>query len=67
MKSSYNKKQKTNIITVVVKKKLLNIILKTGKLKKNANNKYKSLSEEEKEARREYQRNRCKSMKEKTS
>ena len=66
MKSSYNKKQETNIITVVVKKKLLNIILKTEKLKKNAN-KYKSLSEEEKEAKREYQRNRCKSMKEKTS
>ena len=66
MKSSYNKKQETNIITVVVKKKLLNIILKTGKLKKNEN-KYKSLSEEEKEAKREYQRNRCKSMKEKTS
>ena len=66
MKSSYNKKQETNIITVVVKKKLLNIILKTAKLKKNAN-KYKSLSEEEKEAKREYQRNRCKSMKEKTS
>ena len=66
MKSSYNKKQETNIITVVVKKKLLNIILKAGKLKKNAN-KYKSLSEEEKEAKREYQRNRCKSMKEKTS
>ena len=66
MKSSYNKKQETNIITVVVKKKLLNIILKKGKLKKNAN-KYKSLSEEEKEAKREYQRNRCKSMKEKTS
>ena len=66
MKSSYNKKQETNIITVVVKKKLLNIILKTGKLKKNAN-KYKSLSEEEKEAQREYQRNRCKNMKEKTS
>ena len=36
--------------------------------KKNANNKYRSLSEEEeKEAKREYQRNRYKNMKEKLS
>ena len=49
------------------KKKLLNIILKTGFYLKNANNNYKWLSEEEKEAKREYQRNRCRSMKVKTN
>ena len=50
---------------VEVKKKLLNIILKTGGFKKNANNKYRSLLEQEKESKREYQRNRCGNMKEK--
>ena len=59
---SYCKKQKTDIITVVVKKKL-NIILRTGGLKENKNNKYKILSEEEKKAKREYQRNRYRSVK----
>ena len=50
---------------VEVKKKLLNIILKTGGFKKNANNKYRSLLEQEKESKREYQRNRYGNMKEK--
>ena len=36
-------------------------------LKENANNKYKILSKEEKEAKREYGRNRTRNMKDKTS
>ena len=36
-------------------------------LKEKANSKYKNLSEEEKEVKREYQKNRYKSIKEKTS
>ena len=60
-------KQKTDIITVAVKKKLLNIILKTGGFKGNANNKYRSLSGEEKEEKNEYQRNRYRNIKAKTS
>ena len=35
-----------------------------GALKEKANNKYRNLSEEEKQAKREYQRNRYKNMKE---
>ena len=61
----YCKKQNTNMKMVEVKKKLLNIILKTGGFKKNANNKYRSLLEQEKESKREYQRNRYGNMKEK--
>ena len=61
----YCKKQNTNMKMVEVKKKLLNIILKTGGFKKNANNKYRSLLEQEKESKREYQRNRYGKMKEK--
>ena len=45
----------------------MNIILKTGILKEHANNKYRDFSEEEKKAKREYQRNRYRNMKEKTS
>ena len=36
-------------------------------LKEKANNKYRNLSEEEKQAKREYQRNRQKNMKEKAN
>ena len=36
-------------------------------LKEKANNKYRNLSEEEKQAKREYQRNRYKNMKEKAN
>ena len=60
------KTKMTDIIAVVVKKKLQNIILKTQGLK-NANGKYRALAEEEKEAKREYQRNRYRSIKEKAS
>ena len=67
MERIYYKKQKTAIITLVVKKKAMNIILKTGILKEHANNKYRDFSEEEKKAKREYQRNRYRNMKEKTS
>ena len=44
----------------MVKKKLLNIILKIKRklLKENAKNEYRNLSEEEKEPKREYGRNR---------
>ena len=51
MERSYYRKQKTDITTVVVKKKLLNIILKTGGLKENVYNQYRNLSEGEKEAK----------------
>ena len=47
-------------MTMVVKKKLLNIINK-------ANSKYKNLTEEEKEAKRQYSKNRYNKMKEKLS
>ena len=46
---------------VVVKKKLVNII------KEKANSKYKNLLGKEKEAKREYSRNRYKNMKENAS
>ena len=52
---------------MAVKKNLLNIILKINVIKEKANNKYRNLSEEEKEAKREYGRNRYKSMKENAS
>ena len=60
------KKQMADIIAVVVKKKLMSIIIKIGGVK-NANDKYRALAEEEKEAKREYQRNRYRKVKEKTS
>ena len=52
-------KENINIVAVVVREKLLNIILKIGRnLKKKARKKYKDLPEEEKESKREYGRNR---------
>ena len=48
---------------MVVNKKLLSIILKTGGFKRKG----KNLSEEEKEAKRGYQRNRYMNMKENAS
>ena len=52
---------------MVVKKKLLNIILKTEKFKKKEKNKYKNLSGEEKESKRKYGKNRYRNMKENAS
>ena len=55
---------------MVVKKKLLNII-KTidnkDEIKEKEKNKYKNLSEEEKEAKKQYSKNRYKKMKENDS
>ena len=51
---------------MVVKKKLLSIIKqKKDVLKEKARDKYRSLSEEEKEAKRQYSKNRNNKMKEK--
>ena len=57
IKRSYYKKQKKDIIRVVLKKAAEYYLKKKrgrGSLKENANNKYRSLSEKEKEAKREY-------------
>ena len=50
---------------MVVKKKLLSIINTIKMPLKKANDKYKNLSEEEKEAKRQYSKNRYNKMKEK--
>ena len=48
-----------DMIIVAVKKKLLNIVLqKKDVLNGSANNTYRNVSEEEKEVKREYGRNR---------
>ena len=53
-----SKKQKADIIMLLVKKKLLIIIYHNKEyLKENAKNECRKLSEEEKEAKREYGRN----------
>ena len=54
IEKKYCKKLRKNIIIVVVKKKLLNIICQK-----------KNLSEKEKEAKRQYSRDRYKKIKEK--
>ena len=61
-------KENINIITVVVREKLLNIILKIRRhLKEKARNKYKDLTEEDKESKREYGRNKYKKKKKNSS
>ena len=57
--NNYCKKQKTGIIMVVVKKKLLNIILTIKNyLKKSAKYKCRNFSEKGKEAKREQEHDR---------
>lgn len=58
---------KSDIITVVVKKKLQILSQKSRFLKENANNKYRNFSEEEKKVKIEYGRNSYRNTKRKTS
>ena len=61
-------KTKKDIITGVIEKKAAEYYLEnSGVLKEKAKNKYKVLSEEEKEAKRKYEKNRYKNMKENAS
>ena len=58
----YCKKQKINIIIVVVKKAAKYYIENKEVLKENGTNKYRNLLEEEKEVKREYGRSGYRNM-----
>ena len=67
-KQELSKKQKKNITIMVVKKKLLKItLIIKNVLKEKANNVYRNFSEEEKEVKRLYSKDRYSKLKEKSS